>query len=391
VRIIEDIPVWGEPVDQGALAQIKRCAQTAQAAALMADHHKGYSMPIGGVVGYAEGVSPSGVGFDIACGNKAVLTDARLTDVTPSLPRIMDDISTTISFGLGRKNAEPVDHALFDDEAWQIPAVRRLRDRAAAQLGTVGGGNHYVDLFTDEEDRVWIGVHFGSRGFGHGVATHYLEAGGAHDSMDAAPLVLSTRSALGQDYIRAMRLAGRYAYAGRDWVCERVARIIGARVLAEVHNNHNFAWPEEIGGQKLWVVRKGATPAWPGQTGFVGGSMGDAAVILEGIDDAPEEAERALRSTVHGAGRIMSRTDARGKVRRGRVVREARVHRADMLSWVRGLGIELRGGDVDESPHVYRRLPQVLRHHQGTVRVLHTLRPIGVCMAAPDVKDPFKD
>lgn len=399
------IPVWGEPIDEGALAQIRTCARTADRVAMMADHHKGYAVPIGGVVAYRDRISPSGVGYDIACGNKAVLTDMPASELQPRIGAVMDEVWRTISFGIGRKNAEPVDHELFDmsDPAWQIRFVRGLRDLAAAQLGTVGSGNHYVDLFSDEQDRVWIGVHFGSRGFGHKIATYYLQRGGAKDGMDVEPLVLAADGDLGSEYLTAMSLAGRYAYAGRDWVCARVARLLGATVLDEVHNHHNYAWRENHGGLDLWVVRKGATPAWPGQRGFVGGSMGDAAVILEGVLDEVEflglngpkivEQEYALFSTVHGAGRVMSRTEARGKVHRktGAVLRAGKVSREDMLSWLRPMGVELRGAGTDESPQAYKRLPEVLSHHADTVRILHTLTPLGVAMAGEGEVDPYKD
>ncbi|HEX7877976.1 MAG TPA: RtcB family protein, partial [Candidatus Eisenbacteria bacterium] len=188
-----------------------------------------------------------------------------------------------------------------------------------------------------------------------------------------------------------MELAGRYAYAGRDWVCEEVARLLGARILEEVHNHHNFAWRERHDGRDLWVVRKGATPAFPGQKGFVGGSMGDISVILEGVES--EESKQALYSTVHGAGRVMSRTAARGKLnyRTRQVVTPGAVSREMMMDWVRKAGVELRGAGTDESPHCYKRLPEVLRHHAASVRILHTLQPIGVAMAGEDVVDPYKD
>lgn len=178
-----------------------------------------------------------------------------------------------------------------------------------------------------------------------------------------------------------MKLAGRYAYAGRDWVCERVARIIGADIVEEVHNHHNFAWEEEHFGETYWVVRKGATPAFPGQKGFVGGSMGDISVILEGTDS--DESAASLYSTIHGAGRVMSRTQAAGRKRykKGRITRlkEGQISREMMLTWIGEHGVELRGAGTDESPHCYKRLPDVLDAHQGTIRVLHTLQPIGVC------------
>src|ERR1035438_7495771 len=143
MTLIEGIPVWGDPIDEGALAQIKTCARTAAHVALMADHHKGYAVPIGGVVAYEDAISPSGVGFDIACGNKAVLTDADANDVKSNIATIMNDIWRTISFGIGRKNDdERVDHDLFDDPAWRLGACAPLKEMARQQLGTVGSGNH---------------------------------------------------------------------------------------------------------------------------------------------------------------------------------------------------------------------------------------------------------
>ncbi|MBK8048159.1 MAG: RtcB family protein [Anaerolineales bacterium] len=391
MKIVDGVPVWGDPVDEGALTQIKRCAITADRVALMADHHVGYAVPIGGVVAYADKISPSGVGYDIACGNKAVRIDLPAAEVRANIATIMDDIWANLSFGIGRTNATHVDHALFDDPVWRIKAVRQHKDMARNQLGTIGSGNHYVDLFEDEKGGAWIGVHFGSRGLGHKTATFFLEAGGAKDGMDVEPLVIAVASDLGADYLACMELAGRYAYAGRDWVCAEVARLLGAQILEEVHNHHNFAWRETHGGQELWVVRKGATPAFPGQRGFVGGSMGDISVILEGVES--DEAATALHSTVHGAGRVMSRTAARGKINRktGEVIQAGAVSREMMQAWVRRSGVELRGAGTDESPHCYKRLPEVLAQHDSSIRILHTLHPIGVAMAGEREFDPYKD
>jgi tRNA-splicing ligase RtcB (3'-phosphate/5'-hydroxy nucleic acid ligase) len=172
---------------------------------------------------------------------------------------------------------------------------------------------------------------------------------------------------------------------------ERVRSIIGGAVTDVVHNHHNFAWHERHGNRDLWVVRKGATPAFPGQRGFVGGSMGDDAVILSGIES--EEATASFCSTVHGAGRILSRTQARGKRNRktGEVLAPGLITPDEMQAWLRARGVLLHGGDVDEAPQAYRRLPEVLACHSGTVNIEHTLRPIAVVMAGADVFDPFKD
>lgn len=407
MKMINTIPVWGEH-DAATLAQIQRCAgdSEAAAAALMADGHKGYSMPIGGVVGYRNAISPSGVGYDISCGIKGVRTDIRADDLKPNIAAVMDAIARTVVFGVGQSIDAASDHELFDDPTWRdLREVGKLKQLAQGQLGTVGSGNHFVDLFEDEEGWVWIGVHFGSRGFGHRTASGFLNlaAGRAFDAkapgehMDQPATVLSLSTDLGQAYWQAMTLAGRYAYAGRDFVVDQVLGILGAQATETVHNHHNFAWREQHNGEELIVVRKGATPAQPGQRGFIGGSMGDISVVVEGVDG--DEARAALYSTVHGAGRVMSRTQAAGKRRwtkiNGRrvqeILRPGAVSYDMMEEWLRREGVVLRGAGTDESPHVYRRLPDVLAAHAGSIRILHTLKPLGVAMAGDDVFDPYKD
>jgi tRNA-splicing ligase RtcB len=399
--------------DEQTRAQLATVAERAERVALMADGHVGYVMPIGGVAAYADAVSVVGVGFDIACGNAAIRTDATLADLgrTPGdrrreLERLADRIAATVSFGIGRKNRAddaPVDDPLFDDPAWAaIPAGHRraLHAKAREQLGTVGSGNHYVDVFADEGDALWVGVHFGSRGFGHAVASAYLALGQGKawgERVPEAEVLLPLGEPLGHDYWHLMELAGRYAYAGREWVARKVVSLLRAAEVELVHNHHNFAWREVHEGREWIVVRKGATPAFPGQAGFIGGSMGDDAVIVRGAVDAdPATAalqRAALFSTVHGAGRVMSRTQAAGRRNRrtGKQLSPGRVTPEMMRRWVEEKGVILRGGGLDESPHVYRRLPEVLAAQGGTVEVRHTLRPLVVVMAGADEFDPYKD
>jgi len=396
--------VFGQHEAQ-TLDQLARVAQRAEHAALMADGHLGYVMPIGGVAAYRNRVSVAGVGFDIACGNAAIRTDLRLDDLRDrpggfrrGLERIGDDIGSELAFGVGGTNRSPdapSDHPLFEDSAWEaVPGKHRraLRDKARKQLGTVGSGNHYVDVFADERERIWVGVHFGSRGFGHTVASSFLAIGQGAEwgtRVREAEVILDLDAPVGHDYWQLMNLAGRYAYAGREWAVRKAVDIIGGREVELVHNHHNFAWKEEHFGRNFVVVRKGATPAFPGQKGFVGGSMGDDAVILEGARAAKPKSPTAelqataLYSTVHGAGRVMSRTAARGKRHRrtGKVLKRGKVSREMMQDWVDRRGVVLRGGGTDESPHVYRRLPDVLAAQGNTVKVLHTLRPLVVVMA----------
>jgi tRNA-splicing ligase RtcB (3'-phosphate/5'-hydroxy nucleic acid ligase) len=402
--------------DEQTVLQFQNVRQNAVDAALMADGHVGYVMPIGGVAAYRNQVSVVGVGFDIACGNAAIRTDVTLAQlgddaesIRETLTSFANEIASTVSFGIGRRNQAgdaPVDDPLFEDAAWDaVPKEHRrgLLVKARQQLGTVGGGNHYVDLFADESGALWVGVHFGSRGLGHTIASGFLAMAQGKAWGERAPereTLLDVAQPLGHDYWALMSLAGRYAYAGREWVARKVAAMIGGRELELVHNHHNFAWKERHDDEDVIVVRKGATPAFPGQLGFIGGSMGDDAVIVRGTLGAERSAPHvaaaqrdALYSTIHGAGRVMSRTQAAGKRNRrtGKVITPGRVSEEMMREWVASRGVILRGGGTDESPHVYRRLPDVLAAQEGTVEVLHTLRPLVVVMAGADEFDPYKD
>lgn len=392
-------------IEEEAFKQIEECVKKGEHAVLCADHHLGYSMPIGGVVAYKDYISPSGVGFDIACGNKAVMTNLYADDV--EIKKIMDEIVKRIGFGLARPNPEPIDHPVLDKIATaDFRPQRKMIQLAREQLGTVGSGNHYVDLFKDEENRLWIGVHFGSRGFGHKTAMGFLALARGLDftdkpkdanAMNAPPTLFKINSELGQDYIQAMKLAGEYAYAGRDAVVDKVLEILGAEPMYTVHNHHNFAWKEKHFGETYWVIRKGCTPAFPDQQSFIGSTMAEESVIVEGIDT--EESRESLFSTVHGAGRIMSRNKAAGKkrwVRKKDTFMPVHISKGvidfDSVKYkMKQKGIELRGGAADEAPEVYKRLSDVLNHHKNTLKILHKLKPIGVAMAGEDIYDPYKD
>jgi tRNA-splicing ligase RtcB (3'-phosphate/5'-hydroxy nucleic acid ligase) len=425
------------PVDDRSLKQLERCMQAGDAdyGVLCADHHPGYSQPIGGAVAYEGYVSPSGVGYDIGCGNKAVCTELTRRDLEAlgGVERLMREITERVSFGMGVPARERVAHPVLEKiRSAKFPPQRKLAGLAESQLGTVGSGNHYVNLMEDELGRVWVGVHFGSRGFGHKTASGFLalaqglpfDGRASGGEMDSPPVLLELGTELGDAYVAAMQLAGEYAYAGRDIVVGKVLDILSAEASYEVHNHHNFAWREEHFGRTYWVIRKGCTPARPSQEGFVGGSMGDESVILEGVES--DEAAESLFSTVHGAGRIMSRTQAAGRIRRrkrwectarycGRIFEsadarcpkhpDARLRKVwvqeqvtqGKVDWpavqarLRDGGIVVVGGGADEAPEVYKRLPDVLEAHAGSIRVKHTLRPLGVAMAGSDVHDPYKD
>src|SRR5687767_9894424 len=215
--------------DAQTLAQLQDVAERAEKVALMADGHVGYVMPIGGVAAYDNKASVVGVGFDIACGNAAIRTNLKLENFDRKyLEHLADEIQRSISFGVGRKNESgdaPVDDPLFRADEWN--ALREtagkhehdaLLAKARAQLGTVGSGNHYVDVFADETGTLWVGGHFGSRGFGHTVASAFLALGQGKQWGERVPeheVLLGLAQPIGHDYWHLMNLAGRYAYAGQ--------------------------------------------------------------------------------------------------------------------------------------------------------------------------------
>lgn len=406
---MKNLTVFGRDIiDTKCILQIENCISAEDIAVLTADAHYGYGHPIGGAIAYKNKVSLSGVGFDIACGNKAVRTNILVADVIQDIPHIMDEIFRRISFGVGRPNNEKIDHLVFESIAKaEFKPQRDLLTLAVSQLGTVGSGNHYIDLFKGDDGYLWIGVHFGSRGFGHKTAMGFIAMSqglnfgdkGKEGSMDSKPILFDTSSDLGNSYLNAMHLAGEYAYAGRDMAVNKVLEILGnPTVTFEVHNHHNFAWEEEHFGQKYWVVRKGCTPAFPDQMGFIGANMFDTSVIVEGVDT--EMAEKSLYSTVHGAGRIMSRTEAAGKKKwvkgengksQSIFVSKGKVDFNMVKSTMKEGNIELRGAGADEAPECYKKLEEVLGYMGDSIRVVHKLEPIGVAMAGSETYDPYKD
>lgn len=437
----QNLTVFGrELIDDNSLAQIDNCYGEGDRAVLTADAHYGYGHPIGGAVAYKDKISLSGVGFDIGCGNKAVRTNIRASEINAS--KVMDEIFRRISFGVGRTNNERVDDPIFEKiRNANFTPQHSLTSLAEAQLGTVGSGNHFVDIFEDEEDYVWVGVHFGSRGFGHKTAMGFIALSqglkftdkGHEGKMDAPPILFDANSDLGLSYIDAMTVAGEYAYAGRDMVVRKVLEILdNPSVTFSVHNHHNFAWRETHFGEQYWVVRKGCTPAFPGQQGFVGATMADISVVVEGVES--ELSKDGLYSTVHGAGRVMSRTMAAGKkkFRKAWKCLDYRNcdgslpiqteknedgsnpkcpkcgHKTIKSRWTEILKagvvdfenvklkmnenhVELRGAGADEAPQCYKKLESVLSAQGETIKVIHRLKPLGVAMAGSDVIDPYKD
>jgi tRNA-splicing ligase RtcB len=363
-------------VFQQMLACINPTAVEGARGALMADKHLGYRMPIGGVVAYEGFVSPTGVGYDIGCGNYAVKTDLSLNDIYEDHDRLAAAIREHVHFGIGTISSlgqGVIDELPID---WTNPLMKPLRQLAANQLGTVGGGNHYVDILFDLEYNVWVACHFGSRGFGHKITKAVMEQTGFKDSMMGEPLLIRDTSILGEDYIQAMKSAGDYAYVGRRLVVHHVVKeVLGAKILDSVENHHNFAWKEEVDGRIMWVIRKGATPANRGRM-FIGNSMGGASAIVTGQSGPSMQA--ALNSAPHGSGRLISRGKAKKSITPEMMKSQTKY-------------TFVYGGDVDEAPAAYRELHDVLAQHDY-LKVEQWLQPFMVLMAGKqDGQDPYKD
>jgi len=391
--------------DQNTIDQMNEVAKSAEYAILCGDAHKGYVMPIGGVAAYRNKVSPTGAGYDISCGCCAVKTNLQgLSSIgefgSPERDAVAKTVYTSLEFGIGKKNKSndaPIADNIFIDTRWEsIPASARddLKEKARQQLGTIGSSNHYLDVFEDENSFIWVGVHCGSRGFGHTIASGFMALSQNAQWGTKVPEVeclLDLNTPLGDAYWNAMCLAGDYAYAGREWVVRHIAKVLGGQIEETVHQHHNFCWRETHFGEEFIVVRKGSTPAFPGKMSFVGGSMGDNAAIVIGMDT--ELNAKLLRSTVHGAGRVMSRTQAAGKKdwKTGQYKTQGAISQQMMSDWLAQKQVTLVGGGRDEAPQAYRRLTEVIETQGDSIGVVHSLKPHIVCMSGEKDFDPYAD
>ena len=273
-NLAPDITVFGEH-EPRTIAQLQDVASRAERAALMADGHVGYVMPIGGVAAYRDQVSVVGVGFDIACGNAAIRTDLTLhgtPGLADRLPAIADEIQDVVSFGIGRKNRSddaPVDHPLFKADAWDgaaaapATACATRRARSSARSAAATTTSTCSSTRPTRSGSASTSAAAASVTRSRPAFSRSRRARSGARACPSARRCCSLDKPMGQDYWALMTLAGEYAYAGREWVARKVVSLLGGRELELVHNHHNFAWREEHDGRRVVVVRKGATPAFP--------------------------------------------------------------------------------------------------------------------------------
>ena len=383
-----EIASWGRHLlDHGTLEQMEQAARLpiARAAAVMPDGHVGYGLPIGGVLAVENAVIPYGVGVDIACRMRLSVFDCKpqiLEKKTRKFERALLN-QTRFGMGIGWAPSERPEHEVLDDPAWnQLPLLNQLKNKAWSQLGSSGGGNHFVEFGTLilQEDAPDMGLqagsylallsHSGSRGFGAKIANAYTKiARELHPKLPKKVKHLAWldfEQAEGQEYWLAMNLAGRYASANHAIIHQRVAQAARLDCIATVENHHNFAWEETLAdGTPVIVHRKGATPAGKGVLGIIPGSMADPGYVVRGKGNA-----LSINSASHGAGRRLSRREAFKKV--------------DPKLWNKYLKdnrVTLFGGSLDESPQAYKSIDKVMSAQQDLVEVVARFEPRLVRMA----------
>ena len=368
---------WGSDIDDAALRQMEEACRvpSAVAAAVMPDTHVGYGLPIGGVLGLDNAVIPYAVGVDIACRMKLSVLDTPVNGMKKQFEHYQQALENGTRFGVGAMHEKPQDHAVLDAD-WTVTRItRESKDKARRQLGTSGSGNHFVEfgvLTLTEAAEEWdlepgqyaaLLSHSGSRGTGAAVCSTYSAMARRklpHRWKHLSRLAwLDMDSSDGQEYWAAMTLMGGYAAANHDVIHRLVTKLIGAQVLTDVENHHNFAWKEVHDNRKTIVHRKGATPAGRGVLGVIPGSMADPAFVVRGLGSAD-----SLNSASHGAGRVMSRKKAKEKFSFRAVERKLEKR-----------GIRILSAGADEVPGVYRNIEQVMSEQSDLVEPIARFDP----------------
>jgi tRNA-splicing ligase RtcB len=375
---------WGHKLEEGAVNQMRQACRlpVAVAGALMPDAHLGYGLPIGGVLATKGAVIPYAVGVDIACRMKLTVLDLPTSYLGKEEDTLTSALEEETRFGMGASFSRSRQHQVLDDGDWRALDITRSNfEKARSQLGTSGSGNHFVEFGELVVEEPQLGLqpgkyvallsHSGSRGPGSAVAERYSAL-----AMELHPELpkelqhlawLDLDSEEGQEYWLAMQLMGRFAAANHEVIHRELARHLGAEVLAGVENHHNFAWKESHGGQEVVVHRKGATPAGEGVLGIIPGSMASPAFVVRGKGNA-----ESLESASHGAGRVMSRSQALKTFSWEEVNRQ-----------LKRAGVTLLSSGLDEVPGVYKNIHQVMAAQSDLVEVLATFHPRLVKMAPP--------
>lgn len=370
--------IFGEnEIDEQAKFQLYDALKLpiAVSGALMPDAHSGYGLPIGGVLATDNAVIPYGVGVDIGCRMSLSVFDLPASFLKGKDDQMKAILSEHTKFGMTETHKIKADHEVFSrSEFKDIPLLKNLLGKAYKQLGTSGGGNHFVEFGIAKLETVlpewkllpgeYLAVlsHSGSRGLGANIAKHYTYLATKQCPLPKqvqhlAWLDLNTHD--GQEYWMAMNLAGEYAKACHDDIHRRIAKALGKRIVTTIENHHNFAWKEMVNGKECIVHRKGATPASEGQLGIIPGSMTAPGFIVMGKGN-PE----SLNSASHGAGRLFSRSKCKATFTQSDIKKELKKHE-----------VQLIGGNIDEAPMAYKNINTVMELQKELVNVMGTFTP----------------
>lgn len=384
------IKLWLDTLEDEALTQAKHLADLPFAfhhVAIMPDAHSGYGMPIGGVLATTNVIIPNAVGVDIGCGMSTVQTSLQVEDLPVDiLKKTIGTIRSSIPLGFKHyktpQNPKSMPKTKIGDH---MPIVQKEYRRALTQVGTLGGGNHFIELQKDPNNSVWLMIHSGSRNVGHTVATYYDRLAiklrskfskqyGVVDpkwQLDYLPV----DSAEGQSYIDEMSYCVDFAYCNRQLMMDRILEIMhneipvpfkaGTDDLCQVNIAHNYASLEKHFGQEVWVHRKGATQAFKGQTGIIPGSQGSSSYIVRGLGNSD-----SYESCSHGAGRKMSRTQAVKSLDID--LERAKLEEKGVLHAIRGKQ------NLDEAPGAYKDIDEVMKNQYDLVEIVIKLDPIAV-------------
>ncbi len=382
----KEYAVYGsEYIEQGARTQMETAMRlpVAVAGALMPDAHQGYGLPIGGVLATKNAVIPYGVGVDIGCRMCLSIYDIPAGHLQQNESKYKRELVVHTKFGAGAgyHGQYKADHEILESPAFKVNGlIKQLHDKAWSQLGTSGGGNHFVEwgVMHVKEDDAELNIkagkylallsHSGSRGLGATIANHYTKLAKEKCKLPKEAInlaYLDMDSEEGQEYWLAMNLAGNYASACHEVIHNKLTRAIGGQLLARVENHHNFAWKEMYNGDEVIVHRKGATPATAGTMGIIPGSMAAPGYLVRG-----RGLEQSINSASHGAGRQMSRTQA-----------NKTFSRKELSAMLKEKGIMLIGGGTDEAPGAYKDIRAVMAAQNELVDIVATFRPKMVRMA----------
>jgi len=378
--------IWGEDLDPQAMVQMENAMElsVAEKGALMPDAHKGYGLPIGGVLAVDNAVIPYAVGVDIACRVKMSVLPIAFSRYDTLRGHLKTVLDSQTRFGMGAAFKQPKNHPVMDEDWKFCHVTKALKDKAWHQLGTSGSGNHFAEFGKLSLDRDEMGLkkgnyialltHSGSRGTGAKIAKHYSDLAKSLHPKLARHLKdlawLSMEKEPGITYYKAMELMGRYAAASHEIIHESIFRALGESPVLTIENHHNFAWKEKIGLRNFIIHRKGAIPASRGKMGIIPGSMADPSFVIKGLGN-----ENAINSAAHGAGRAMSRTAAMKLFTF-----------KDLQGILQKKQITLISAGLDEIPMAYKNIHQVMDQQKDLVETMAIFEPRLVKMAGPQKK-----